>query len=131
MIFASPALLAAPVFSAFADGREKWTLDHDAHSLVFKGEKQGDGDVALLLDPEGLGTTIYRIVFSSDGKVRSDIAREASPCPAAEFCREATSHGVQPLVRQRDSVAKRHCAGCKPLSGNGIPSGSDIARSAR
>jgi len=76
LLFAIPALLAASVSSTFADGREAWTLDHDAHSLVFKGEIQDSGDVALLLDPEGLGTTVYRLVFSSDGKVRSDIARD-------------------------------------------------------
>ena len=69
--------------------------------------------------------------LSSNGMLsRSDIARSARPCPATGFRREAISHGVQDLVRQRDAVTKRYRTECKPLSCNEMQPRSDIARSA-
>ena len=76
MTLTIPALLVASVFAFRAYGAEAWTVSHDAHAIAFKADVPAGEDIALLLDPEGLGTTVYRLVFSSDGKVRSDIARD-------------------------------------------------------
>ena len=76
LIFTIPALLAASGVAAPAQSAEKWSLSHDAHEIVFNAEVPASGDVALFLDPEGLGTTIYRLVFSPDGSVRSAAAND-------------------------------------------------------
>ena len=76
ILFAIPALLAVPVFALPAHGAETWTVSHDAHAVAFKADVPSGEDIALLLDSEGLGTTVYRLVFSPDSKVKSDIARD-------------------------------------------------------
>ena len=70
------ALLAATGLAASAQSVEKWTLSHDAHEIVFSAEAPSGGDIALFLDPEGLGTTVYRLAFSLDGSVRSAVASD-------------------------------------------------------
>lgn len=66
--------LAFAVLSVHAN--VKWNLSHDAQSLRFEAEAPKGSNVALFLDPEGHGTTVYRIVFSSDGKVCGTEARD-------------------------------------------------------
>ena len=76
MTLATLTLLAAPAFAPCVQGAEPWTLSHDAHAIAFMADVPSGEDIALLLDPEGLGTTVYRLVFSPDGKVKSDVARD-------------------------------------------------------
>ena len=66
--------VAFAVTSVHAD--VKWNISHDAQSLQFEAETAKGSEVALFLDPEGMGTTVYRIVFSSDGKIRGTEARD-------------------------------------------------------
>ena len=69
------AMLVAVAGTLRADDVE-WSLEDAAHELRFKAEIPAKQSVALFLDAEGLGTTVYRLVFSSDAKVRDDIARD-------------------------------------------------------
>ena len=69
------AMLVAVAGTLRADDVE-WSLEDAAHELRFKAELPAKRSVTLLLDAEGLGTTVYRLVFSSDAKVRDDIARD-------------------------------------------------------
>ena len=69
------AMLVAVAGTLRADDVE-WSLEDAAHELRFKAELPAKRSVALLLDAEGLGTTVYRLVFSSAAKVRDDIARD-------------------------------------------------------
>ncbi len=69
------AMLVAVAGTLRADDVE-WSLEDAAHELRFKAEIPAKQSVALFLDAEGLGTTVYRLVFSPDAKVRDDIARD-------------------------------------------------------
>lgn len=119
MIFAIPALFAAPVF---AQNAEPWTLSDEAHAIVFKADVPAGEGIALLLDPEGLGTTVYRLVFSSDGKVRSDIAIEYSPVTirmTAPYYRDCVfeSMKLKRLEGEKKSVRRVVLMCCRDHSG--------------
>lgn len=77
MKFFAVLFSAAFAFAGFGlTARAEWNLRHDANFLHFGAKSESNSDIVLFLDPEARGTTVYRLVFSRDGKVECAVFRD-------------------------------------------------------
>ena len=65
--------------SAFAGGASPavdWKFDLDAAAVYFTAKAEGLEPVALFLNPDGLGTKVFRLMFNNEGGMREAVAQD-------------------------------------------------------